>query len=276
MALSVQEKLNLAADWLRAADGLLVTAGAGMGVDSGLPDFRGRAGFWRAYPVLKPVGINFEDIASPDAMRRTPTLAWGFYGHMLGLYRKTEPHDGFNILRHWAERMEHGLFVFTSNVDGHFQKAGYPDDRIVECHGSIHFLQCFKTCSRNIWSANMVDPQVDANSCRLQSDIPTCPKCGAMARPNVLMFDDYDWIDDRTDLQQERMERWLSRVSRLVVVELGAGKAIPTVRMLSEKNGPRIIRINPRDFAIASYRGVGIPGRALEVLGMLNALLVAG
>lgn len=34
------------------ADGLVVAAGAGMGVDSGLPDFRGREGFWRAYPAL--------------------------------------------------------------------------------------------------------------------------------------------------------------------------------------------------------------------------------
>ena len=31
-------------------DALLVAAGAGMGVDSGLPDFRGDEGFWRAYP----------------------------------------------------------------------------------------------------------------------------------------------------------------------------------------------------------------------------------
>ena len=45
-------KLSRAAEAINAADALLVTAGAGMGVDSGLPDFRGAQGFWRAYPVL--------------------------------------------------------------------------------------------------------------------------------------------------------------------------------------------------------------------------------
>ena len=46
------------------ADGLLITAGAGMGVDSGLPDFRGTEGFWRAYPALAQAHIRFESIAA--------------------------------------------------------------------------------------------------------------------------------------------------------------------------------------------------------------------
>jgi NAD-dependent SIR2 family protein deacetylase len=45
-----------------AADGLVLCAGAGMGVDSGLPDFRGAAGFWRAYPALARAGIRFEEM----------------------------------------------------------------------------------------------------------------------------------------------------------------------------------------------------------------------
>ena len=35
------------------AEAVIITAGAGMGVDSGLPDFRGDLGFWKAYPPLK-------------------------------------------------------------------------------------------------------------------------------------------------------------------------------------------------------------------------------
>jgi NAD-dependent SIR2 family protein deacetylase len=33
---------------LEAADAAMITAGAGIGVDSGLPDFRGSEGFWKA------------------------------------------------------------------------------------------------------------------------------------------------------------------------------------------------------------------------------------
>jgi hypothetical protein len=49
---SIDDKVRLAAQPIAAADALLVTAGAGMGVDSGLPDFRSSQGFWRAYPAL--------------------------------------------------------------------------------------------------------------------------------------------------------------------------------------------------------------------------------
>jgi len=42
------DSLALAAEAIRVADAILIGAGAGMGVDSGLPDFRGPEGFWRA------------------------------------------------------------------------------------------------------------------------------------------------------------------------------------------------------------------------------------
>ena len=59
-----------AAELIAQADGLIITAGAGMGVDSGLPDFRGPEGFWRAYPALGRAGMHFEDVASPQTCRR--------------------------------------------------------------------------------------------------------------------------------------------------------------------------------------------------------------
>ena len=89
---------------LRNADGLLITAGAGIGVDSGLPDFRGSAGFWRAYPALARARLHFQDIATPNSFTKTPHLAWGFYGHRLNLYRRTVPHAGFDLLRQLARR----------------------------------------------------------------------------------------------------------------------------------------------------------------------------
>jgi NAD-dependent SIR2 family protein deacetylase len=81
-----------AADLIRQADALIIAAGAGMGVDSGLPDFRGQDGFWRAYPALAKARIDFYRIASPTAFHASTELAWGFYGHRLALYRKTVLH----------------------------------------------------------------------------------------------------------------------------------------------------------------------------------------
>ena len=55
-------------------------SGAGMGVDSGLPDFRGQHGFWRAYPAIAGLGLSFEEMANPAWFKRDPHLAWAFYG----------------------------------------------------------------------------------------------------------------------------------------------------------------------------------------------------
>jgi NAD-dependent SIR2 family protein deacetylase len=269
--------LDQAASWVRRADALMVTAGAGMGVDSGLPDFRGTDGFWRAYPALGAARIDFASIASPRAFRNQPELAWGFYGHRLALYRATVPHAGFEILKLWASRMRHGGRVFTSNVDGHFQLAGFPEDHVYECHGSIHHLQCLRRCSGHIWPAGAFDPDVDTITCRLRNCLPRCEHCGGLARPNILMFGDGEWVSARSSEQSWRLERWLREVENVVVIEMGAGTAIPSVRHFGERlvrggNG-HLIRINPREPQVPSGDDVGLAMGALEGLRAIEERL---
>lgn len=64
---------------------VIITAGAGMGVDSGLPDFRGNDGFWKAYPIAKELNLSFQQLANPKWFEEKPNLAWGFYGHRYNL-----------------------------------------------------------------------------------------------------------------------------------------------------------------------------------------------
>jgi NAD-dependent SIR2 family protein deacetylase len=263
-----------ASELIQQADGLIVAAGAGMGVDSGLPDFRGNEGFWKAYPALGKAQMEFTRVASPATFRRDPSLAWGFYGHRLALYRHTTPHAGFALLRQWADRMPHGAAVFTSNVDGQFQKAGF--DNVYECHGSIHHLQCLTPCSADIWSAAEFTPDVDADACRLLNTPPHCPHCKALARPNILMFGDGEWLEQRSADQAERLGNWLDRVQRPLVIELGAGTAIPSVRYFGQQvieRGGRLIRINPRESQVASSRDVGLAAGALQGLNAIAAAM---
>lgn len=262
-----------AARLIAAADGLLITAGAGLGVDSGLPDFRGREGFWQAYPALARARIDFEEAACPDTFRRDAHLGWGFYGHRLALYRRTVPHAGFAILQRWAEGLPAGAFVFTSNVDGQFARAGFAADRICEIHGSIHHLQCLEPCCERIWPADAVLPEVDEEHCRLISELPHCPRCGQLARPNILMFGDWGWVAERTRRQQARLEAWLREVERLVVIELGAGTHIPTVRWFGEGQGVPLIRINPTESEVGSALGVGIRAGALAALTAIDGAI---
>jgi NAD-dependent SIR2 family protein deacetylase len=244
-----------AAAAIAGADALLVTAGAGMGVDSGLPDFRGDEGFWNAYPAYAHLGLSFVDLANPRWFAEDPHLAWGFYGHRLNLYRATRPHDGFARLRGWGAARRHGAFVFTSNVDGQFQRAGFDPARIVECHGTIDVWQCTRDCGAPLAPAPAAELAVDARSFRAADPLPSCAGCGALARPNVLMFGDDGWDETRTAAQQRDFERWIGTLAaaraRLTVVECGAGTAVPTVRRLGEvvvrQLGAALIRINVRE-----------------------------
>jgi NAD-dependent SIR2 family protein deacetylase len=275
--MSIAAEIARAAEAVATADALLIGAGAGMGVDSGLPDFRGREGFWNAYPPYAKLGLGFVELASPVWFRRDPALAWGFYGHRLGLYRSTVPHEGFNLLRRWAKRMQNGAFVYTSNVDGQFQRAGFSADRIHEVHGAIDAMQCLAGCGVGVFSAEGQTVEIDPATMRAVGRLPACPRCGSLARPNILMFGDGGWDPSDSDAQAGRLRAWLGRVAqadaRLVVVECGAGTAIPTVRMFCERlatiPGATLIRVNSRE-PRAPAGSIAVPTGALEALRAID------
>jgi NAD-dependent SIR2 family protein deacetylase len=268
-----------AADAIAGAQALLVAAGAGMGVDSGLPDFRGDQGFWKAYPPYAALGLSFSDLANPRWFESDPTLAWGFYGHRLNLYRTTVPHEGFAALERWTRRMPLGGFVYTSNVDGQFQRAGFDPRRIVECHGAIEVFQCVDQCG-DLFPAPPDTVDVDPTSFRAAPPVPACPTCRRLARPNILMFGDGGWDESRTTEQDRRMNRWLAAVAeargKLVIVECGAGEAVPTVRMTSEhmarRLGGTLVRINPRE-SHGPAGTVSIPGGARDTILAIERML---
>jgi NAD-dependent SIR2 family protein deacetylase len=278
VSIAIEEALARAAVAIRGADALLIGAGAGMGVDSGLPDFRGPGGFWRAYPPYRQLGLDFRSVANPRWFREHPELAWGFYGHRLGLYRLTEPHDGFAILRTWAEAVPSGAFVLTSNVDGQFQRGGFDPDRVFEVHGAIEWLQCLDECGIGVFPADEVEVRVDESTMLAVGPLPRCPKCGSLARPNILMFGDSDFAETRATAQRRRLGDWLGtiRPGGLVAVECGAGTAIPTVRLLGEdlvdQMGGTLIRINPSESEVRSGH-VAIPLGAMEALERINGLI---
>lgn len=268
-----EEQIVRAAQLIDSADAILIGAGAGMGVDSGLPDYRGDTGLWQAYPALRHTRQGFKDIARQKSFENFPTLAWGFYGHRMQLYRDTAPHAGFGLLQKWSAHKVHGSFVYTSNVDGQFQKAGFSESRIVECHGSIHRLQCLKACTERTWNAADLNVVVDHQTCRLTSELPLCPYCDALARPNVLMFEDWTYLSQATDMQLWRLAQWEKTIERLVVIEIGAGSAIPSVRRKGASYRCPIIRINPRDAHVSGSESVSLPLAALTALQRIDAAL---
>lgn len=266
LQISNEQAICDAAELISDADALVITSGAGIGIDSGLPDFRGENGFWKAYPALGRLGINFVEIANPKAFQAQPKLAWGFYGHRLNLYRETMPHSGFQILLELAKQMPFGARVFTSNVDGQFQKAGFAQHHVTECHGSIHTLQCFEQCGQEPWSSIDFLPRIDEESSLLISDLPICPACGGLARPNILMFGDWNFEGRKYEQSESSLKTWLARTTRPVVIELGAGTAIPSARHFGEELECPLIRINPTESHVGLHRDIAIALGAKDAL----------
>ena len=90
--------------------------------------------------MFRNAQMSFSDAANPAFFESNPRKFWFFYGHRFNTYLQTNPHAGFALLRSLLQNKEH--FVFTSNVDSQFQRAGFAEDKVAECHGSIFHWQC--------------------------------------------------------------------------------------------------------------------------------------
>jgi NAD-dependent SIR2 family protein deacetylase len=171
--------------------------------------------------------------------------------------------------------MPRGGFVYTSNVDGHFQRAGFDPDRVVEVHGTIRAMQCMAYCGIGIFPSDPFEVEIDEVTMRGVRPLPACPSCGALARPNILMFGDGGWDSSDSDAQHRRFNAWLRTVNsaRTVIVELGAGLGVPTIRIMSEdlaeRPGATLIRINPREQGVPEGH-LAIPSGAMAALRAID------
>ena len=143
-----------AAHALLNADFVLIAAGAGFSADSGLPVYKDVANL----PAYRDAGLDYGDLCVPQWARRDPTLFFGFWGSCYNNYFDASPHDGYGILHRWTHDVvgRHLLrrgasatgggaemggpptsFVYTSNVDCFFRRAGWDESQMLEIHGNI-------------------------------------------------------------------------------------------------------------------------------------------
>jgi NAD-dependent SIR2 family protein deacetylase len=90
--------------------------------------------------------------------------------------------------------------------------------------------------------------------------LPKCINCEKICRPHVVLFGDSYYLYDRENYQYSNYRNFLKNIksnSKVTIIEIGCGLAIPTVRRQSEKlaekyNGS-VIRINPRECNFPDY-----------------------
>lgn len=268
---NLKENINSAKNAIQNADCLLIVAGAGMGIDSGLPDYRGPNGLWNTWHPAKELGLTYEDLSTHKTFLENPELAWGFQTYLTKLYHKLDPHDGYKILLKLAkQKFKNNYFVITSNVDSQFLKSGFDESKLYEVHGTKRLWQCInKKCNKKHypWAMEINNlPSIDKKTLRANKPFPKCIHCNNMARPNVSFFDDFIFNEKICKKQSSNLLKWLDTIvnKKLVIIELGCGISKHSIRfvmknnqytMLSNewklpkhflsKNNTKMIRINP-------------------------------
>jgi NAD-dependent deacetylase len=162
----VSEQLDRIAAWLRDAHQIVVLTGAGISTESGIPDFRSRDGIWARYDPM--------EYATIQAFRRDPVKVWDFYSRRLGVLQAAEPNAAHRALAR-LEALGFVQAIVTQNVDRLHERAGSRD--VVEVHGSLRTSSCLD-CGHVAGFDRVVE----------LLPTPRCEKCGAVLKPDVVMF----------------------------------------------------------------------------------------
>ena len=154
---------------IRERQPCVVLTGAGVSTESGIPDFRSPTGIWAEVDPF--------EVASIRAFRRDPARVWSFYRERIDLLRRAEPNAAHEALaelerRGWVEA------IVTQNIDTLHSRAGSRE--VVEVHGSIRSAQCLGC----LWT----EPAAAVLAQLETSGLPSCPRCGEVLKPGVVMF----------------------------------------------------------------------------------------
>jgi NAD-dependent deacetylase len=232
--------MNDLATLLRERQPCVALTGAGISTESGIPDFRSPSGIWAEYDPM--------EYATIDAFCRDALKVWEFYLLRLGVLARAEPNEGHRAL---AELERRGIVqaVVTQNIDGLHQRAG--SQNVIEVHGSIRTASCLE-CGERV----PLEPVTEA---------PRCPRCGAILKPDVVMFGEL--------LPEEEIDRAveLAREAGLLLVVGSSLEVYPVAGLPQEtvSAGGALAIVNrtatPFD-GLASLRVVGGAGETLSAL----------
>ena len=231
---------------LTQQDRMFVLTGAGVSAESGVPTFRGAGGLWR--------GHRMEEVATPQAFQSRPDLVWQFYSERRKRAESVFPNPAHHCLVQIEEFLGDRFFLCTQNVDSLHEQAG--SRRLAHMHGRLMQTRCSRQSCRST-------PFADERLYLSRAEIPTCPQCGALLRPDICWFGEVPFLMDRI-FEQLRVCTVLLSIGTSGVVEPAAS----FVRM-AHLNGARAIYVGPEEPANSMFFDEVVLGNAGEVLPRL-------
>jgi NAD-dependent deacetylase len=236
------------AELIRNSKYAIAFTGAGISADSGVPTFRGPGGLWQKYSP--------EELASPWGFARNPRLVWEWYVWRMEIIYKAKPNAAHYALAA-LERVGVLKAVITQNVDGLHQRAG--SKKVIELHGNIWRVRCTRCGYKWVLDA---PPPKDSLPLR-------CPRCGALARPDVVWFGE--------PLPEEALRRAFEEASRadlvLVIGTSGVVEPAGSIPVYAKERGAVLVNINPEPNRYADMADVSVFERAAPFFKRLATLL---
>lgn len=215
--------------------------GAGISVESGIPDFRSPGGLWSRFDPMEYAHI--------DSFRRNPEKVWEMIKEMLELTTQAKPNPAHLAL---AELEEMGLLkaVITQNVDGLHQRAGSKE--VIEYHGNHDWLVCID-CG---WRRSALDLKPEEIP-------PRCENCGSIMKPDVVFFGEpIPWRAQVRALEEAQRCDLMLVIGTSAVVYPAAD--LPRI---AKAHGAKVIEVNLEPTVLTeTFSDYLIQGKAGEIL----------
>jgi NAD-dependent deacetylase len=222
--------------------------GAGISVESGIPDFRSAQGLWQKYDP--------EEYAHIHAFYSNPDKVWLMLKEMFSLIMAAKPNPAHIGLAE-LERMGLLSSVITQNVDGLHQSAG--NTNVIEFHGTHRTLSCLN-CSTKI----------EGTSLTLEDLPPRCSRCSSLLKPDVVFFGEpIPWEAQIMSFKESKSCSAVLVIGTSAVVYPAA-----TIPITAKERGAIVIEINTEptpltnqisDYLICGSAGEIIPAIVEEV-----------
>lgn len=242
------EGLRRAARILAGAERVVVSSGAGMSRESGIPTFRdAMEGLWASFDP--------QALATEAGFRADPARVWSWYAWRRDRIAEARPNAGHRALAE-MEALVPELVVVTQNVDGLHGDAG--SSEVVELHGSIRRVRCL---DRGHAFDGPLPPYAEGE----EQAPPPCPACGSPLRPDVVWFGEM--------LPVAAVERAWAVAERchalLLIGTSGTVWPAAELPLVARRHGALLIEVNPTPSELTHAADVFLAGPAGEVLPAL-------
>jgi NAD-dependent deacetylase len=221
--------------------GVIALTGAGVSAESGIPTFRGKDGYW----TIGAREYHPQELATHAAFQAMPWQVWAWYLYRRGVCRRAQPNAGHHALARLAAALPDRFALVTQNVDGLHRRAGSPDGQTFAIHGDISLMRCAADCVIDRWPIPDAVPDLDKGDAvdPATQVLLVCPRCGGMARPHVLWFDE---SYDEPRYFVDTVHRLSGQAALVVVAGTSAQTTLPWhVVQLAGAAGATIVDVNP-------------------------------